>query len=378
MSPGVRTSLLSLLIAGTLVCGAAAQSRGIDGRWTRGDGTTVDFVERDGKVEGRIRTPSAQAAGTFGWTSGELFLEATRDADTLTGKRHYRFPVSYAQQCPSARGGSGILELKVVSDTVMEGRWQNSLLQSDCRVTTGAWAPDEYRREAAARADAGGVVEAPAGGTAPIDLDRLTETDLDTMCADCLEQAADFIALKDNYPRVKQRWLDLTERRRAVADDVKRGRMEAELRELDAALKPPPPADFSVADYYAGLLRAGWRRHALALDQSLGTRIEGQKELLRYLTGSTLDGWLIEREYDPEVGASLSASDREALAAEGAAQRKLDSQLRRRQRFLEQQLALHDQLTREAGQAEAAVDALEAEILRAGVALRACLKACRR
>ncbi len=378
MSPGVRASLLSLLIAGALAGGGAAQSRGIDGQWTRGDGTTVDFVERDGKVVGRIRTPSAQAAGTFGWTSGELILEAMLDADRLTGKRHFRFPVSNAQQCPSVRGGSSVLELKVVSDTIIEGRWHNSLLQGDCRVTQGAWAPEEYRRATAAAADAGIAAEPAAGETVPIDIDRLTEADLDTMCADCLEQAADFIAFKDSYPAVKQRWLDLAERLRAIADDGKRGRMEAELKELDAALKPPPPADFSVTDYYAGLLRAGWRRHAYALDQSLGTRIEGQKELLRYLTGSTLDGWLVERGYDPEVGASLSASEREALAAAGAAQRKLESQLRRRQRYLEQQLALHDQLTREAGQAEAAVDALEAEILRTGVALRACLKACRR
>lgn len=378
MSPGVRAALLSLLIAVALACGADAQARGIDGRWTRGDGATVDFVERGGKVAGRFVTPSAQASATFGWTSGELFLEATRDADGLTGKRYYRFPVSHAQQCPSVRGGSGILELRVVSDTVMEGRWQNSHLQSDCRVTQGAWVREEYRREAAARADPADAAEASADEKAPIDLDQLTEADLDSMCADCLEQAADFIALKDSYPHVKGRLLDLMERRRAVADDGKRGRMETELKELDAALKPPPPADFSVADYYAGLLRAGWRRHAYALDQSLGSRIEGQKELLRYLTGSTLDGWLVAREYDPEVGASLSASDREALAAAGAAQRRLESQLRRRQRHLEQQLALHDQLTREVGQAEAAVDTLEAEILRAGGALRACLKTCRR
>lgn len=373
--------MLGILLAAIVFLAAAqARAQDLNGIWVWSDGTTIAFVQRGGAIEGRVQQPSATASGIYGRRAGDLVLEGRINGARITGTRHYRFPLSSNARCPNVRGGSGAVEMQIVDAGTIKSRRRNGVLLDGCRIGDGGWVDEPYTRQTPIAAKPA-PKPAPTPGAPPLDFDRMTTDDLFKICSECLEQGVDYLALKETYPSVKQRWLDLTARRRALGGDAALGRMQAELKQLETALAPPPPADLNLVDAYLDQLSAGWNRHVAGIDAAVGIQARRLAGLMFYLTGvDSYETWTEELRdyYDFGRGKALSPEERRLLDKADDAEFRLRNQQQRRKQYLVQQIALMDESARQIADADAAVNRVEKEILQAIDKLKNCLQQCRR
>src|SRR4030095_1756884 len=67
----------------------------LNGTWTIPDGTVIVVISQGARGEGRVRVPSQQLVETWGWTSGERYLEGVVTAGDFFGQAVPPFPPGF-------------------------------------------------------------------------------------------------------------------------------------------------------------------------------------------------------------------------------------------------------------------------------------------
>lgn len=364
---------------------AASAETSLNGVWEREDGTLVDFVQDGSRVSGRMRYLLNDAEFVLGWKKGDLLFEAELSGSTLLGERRYLFPLAMMEKCPATRGDSGRFEMEILDDDTITARWSNGLLQPDCTITPAGWFVEVYRRTIPTNspapdediADPSETYETPGAG-APANAGALTEENLLAVCPRCLDSAVRYLALKGAYPAIKQYWLDLVAEFNALGGADGLSRMRFELIELEEALTPPPPPEFSTIESIGRMIRAGWRRHAQAFDVAFSGKTDDIGSFFAWLAGYDIQGWYTQRQYVPSVGERLSKDEIEILWQEYRARENLLRRQRARRDYLIDRIALAETYPPRIERAGKAVDEAEREILAQQASLDNCLAGCAR
>jgi outer membrane protein OmpA-like peptidoglycan-associated protein len=139
--------LLCLLFTAQLARTQRVPMHDLNGTWTIPDGTVIDVVQYGNRLEGRVLVPSPEFVSTWGWTSGELYLEGVVNAGSFSGKRYVHFPQNSKTLCPNTGTQSTELEFQIVGPNTLMGRYRNRTLWTNCSISEASWVPIDLSRK---------------------------------------------------------------------------------------------------------------------------------------------------------------------------------------------------------------------------------------
>jgi outer membrane protein OmpA-like peptidoglycan-associated protein len=148
--PGSRASVvfLSLCLSAAIArAQAPVEVADLNGTWTFSNGSLIAVVQQRNRLEGRVLVPTPDYVKTWGWTSGELFFEATVAGRDISGRRYVHFPRDLHGRCPTVGTLSTELELQIVNRDAMIGRYRNRIQWTNCAITAGDWISLELTRK---------------------------------------------------------------------------------------------------------------------------------------------------------------------------------------------------------------------------------------
>jgi len=117
------------------------------GTWSAPDGTLVTVVQEGRRVEGQVLAPTEAMTAQWAWKRGDRLLNGVADMGFVKGSAFIHFPVRLQKQCPQVQEPSTDLELQVLSDVQMMGRFRALILRDDCTLVEGPWLPAEFTRQ---------------------------------------------------------------------------------------------------------------------------------------------------------------------------------------------------------------------------------------
>jgi len=124
------------IVALFMFSGIVADAADWTGIWINAtSGNEISISQNGQQINAILTKPSATTSEIYGFKSGDQAFYGTLNGQTMIGKYHLHFPVSYQTTCPAQWDRYADLVLTMSSDgNTIDGQYVAGKLQSDCSV----------------------------------------------------------------------------------------------------------------------------------------------------------------------------------------------------------------------------------------------------